>query len=153
MTPEALTQYLHSTIPLARAMAVSAVSASASNVTLKAPLPPNSNMHGTLFGGSGATLCLLAAWSAAHLRLEQDGFEAELVIHTSQIEYTAPAETDVTALSAIDDGQWMRTAAMLSKRGRGRITVSAQLYAGDTLAARFVGEFVATRYDRLRKAQ
>jgi thioesterase domain-containing protein len=153
MTPEALTQYLHTSIPLSRAMDVSAVSTSASNVILKAPLPPNSNMHGTLFGGSGATLCLLAAWSVVHLRLERDGVEAELVIQTSQIEYIAPAETDVTAHSVVDDAQWVRTAAMLRKRGRGRITVSAQLYAGDTLAARFVGEFVATTYERLRKAQ
>jgi thioesterase domain-containing protein len=153
MTPEALTQYLHTTIPLSRAMEVSVINASASNVVLNAPLAPNRNMHGTLFGGSGATLCLLAAWSAVHLRLEQDGVAAELVIHTSQIEYLTPVAADVTVHSAVDDGSWVRTATMLRKRGRGRITVSAQLYVGDTLAARFVGEFVATTYERLRKAQ
>ncbi|WP_169194103.1 YiiD C-terminal domain-containing protein [Devosia sp. MC1541] len=153
MTPEALTQYLHTTIPLSRAMEVSAVRASASNVVLVAPLLPNINMHGTLFGGSGATLCLLAAWSAVHLRLERDQFETELVIHTSQMEYIAPAREAISAHSAIDDGPWERTATMLAKRGRGRITVSAQLFSGETLAARFVGEFVATTYERLRNDQ
>lgn len=60
MTPEALRTYLHDHIPLSRAMAVEVVEASANHVLLEAPLAPNINMHGTMFGGSSATLALLA---------------------------------------------------------------------------------------------
>ena len=69
MTPEALADYLYRHIPLARAMDVSVEEASAERVTVVAPLPPNINVHGTMFGGSAAVLgcwppglCCICDW-------------------------------------------------------------------------------------------
>ena len=59
MNPAALAAFLHEKIPLSAAMDVSVVSASASEVVLEAPLDPNINVHGTMFGGSVSTL---ACW-------------------------------------------------------------------------------------------
>ncbi len=63
MTPAELEAYLHQTIPLSRAMAVSVIELNPESVVLGAPLAPNVNVHETAFGGSAAALALLAAWS------------------------------------------------------------------------------------------
>ena len=84
MTPDALADYLHEHIPLSRAMEVSVIGASADEVVIDAPLEPNINVHGTMFGGSAAVLGLLAAWSVMHLRLEAEGI-AKFILITENV--------------------------------------------------------------------
>lgn len=56
MTADELTKVLHRDIPIARAMGVAALEADPGCVLLTAPLTPNINHMGTLFGGSANTL-------------------------------------------------------------------------------------------------
>lgn len=143
MTPAALQTYLHDHIPLSRAMGVRVVAALPGHVELAAPLGPNINVHGTAFGGSVSTLGVLAAWSALHLRLEAEAIDCQLVIHRSQIDYLAPIAGDFTASATLDEAGWPGFAHMLSRRGKARLTVVAELMLGGQVAARLTGEFVA----------
>ena len=143
MTSEALRTYLHDHIPLSRAMAVEVLEASADHVLLEAPLAPNINMHGTMFGGSAATLALLAAWSVMHLKLEAEGITAQLVIHRTGTEYFLPIEGGARATARLDTAEWPAFLHTYDRRGRARLTVTAELLYNDQIAARLVGEFVA----------
>ncbi|KRA99390.1 thioesterase [Devosia sp. Root685] len=143
MTPEALRSYLHDHIPLSRAMAVEVLEASAEHVLLQAPLAPNINMHGTMFGGSAATLALLAAWSVMHLKLEAEGIASQLVIHRTATEYLLPISGLAQASASLDDSGWPTFLQTYQRRGRARLTVTAELLYEGKLAGRLTGEFVA----------
>lgn len=143
MTAAELETYLLDHIPLSRAMAVRVVSCSPGAVELAAPLEPNINVHGTAFGGSVATLGVLAAWSALHLRLEAEGVACQLVIQRSQTEYLAPITGQFTALAQLDETHWSSFSQMLARRGKARLTVVAELIYAGNVAGRFTGEFVA----------
>lgn len=143
MTPEALRTYLHDNIPLSRAMAVEVLDASAASVLLEAPLGPNINMHGTMFGGSAATLALLAAWSVMHLKLEAEGIASQLVIHRTAMEYVLPITGLAQASARLDDASWQVFLQTFQRRGRARLTVAAELLFEGQIAGRLAGEFVA----------
>ncbi|WP_449395635.1 YiiD C-terminal domain-containing protein [Devosia riboflavina] len=143
MTPEVLRTYLHDHIPLSRAMAVEVLEASAAHVLLEAPLEPNINMHGTMFGGSAATLALLAAWSVMHLKLEAEGIASQLVIHRTATEYLLPITGPAQATAHLDEANWPGFLQTYQRRGRARLTVAAELLFEGKVAGRLTGEFVA----------
>lgn len=129
-------------------MQVRAVTVSDGKVVLVAPLEPNLNHHGTVFGGSSATLALLAAWSLLHIRLQAAGVDCTLVINRSSTDYTAPMAGEFTATAsspAVDD--WSHFMHVFRTKGKARIAVSSVLRqagldsAGE--AGRLEGVFVA----------
>ena len=143
MTPAALADFLKHHIPLSQAMDVVVVEASAERVVIEAPLAPNMNVHGTMFGGSAAVLALLAAWSLLHLRLEQAGIANQLVIHKTEMDYLKPISGAARAIARLDGADWDSFAHVLERRGKARIKVMAELMHDGEVAARLVGEFVA----------
>lgn len=143
MTPATLADYLHNHIPLSRAMDVSVAEASAEAVVIEAPLDPNINVHGTMFGGSAAVLGLLAAWSVLHIRLEAEGIANQLVIHRTEMDYLKPIAGTARAIARLEGADWPAFAHMLERRGKARLKVVAQLWFDGELAARLIGDFVA----------
>jgi thioesterase domain-containing protein len=144
MNPQSLQSYLHQTIPLAAAMQVAVVMATDESVALCAPLAPNSNPHGTVFGGSATTLAILAAWSLLHGRLAASGFDGQLVIQRHTMEYRQPLAGTFTARAVFDaPNDWPRFTAMLARHGKARLTVTATLEHEGAAAGHFSGEFVA----------
>jgi thioesterase domain-containing protein len=144
MGPTELEQYLRNHIPLARAMEVSVMAVHPDSLILRAPLAPNANPHHTVFGGSGATLALLAAWSLVHVRLQDAAVPCHLVIRRSTMEYERPIAGMFTARAWIEGpSRWLQFTEALVAKGKARLSVSSTLeYEGD-IAGRFTGEFVA----------
>lgn len=144
MTTAELETYLHNHIPLARAMAVRVASVAEDRLVLEAPLAPNINHHGTVFGGSAASVATLAAWSLVHVRLAAAGLPASLVIQRSTIDYLRPMAGDFAAIATLEDeAAWTQFLRMLSRRGRGRIRIETVLECAGDRAGVFEGEFVA----------
>jgi thioesterase domain-containing protein len=144
LTIEDLEKYLHSNIPLSEMMGVQVKVATPEQVLLAAPLAPNINHHQTVFGGSGAVLATLAAWTLLHVRLKQERLDAQLVIQRSSMEYERPIRGDFEAVCRFaDPGAWDRFRSMLERRGRARITVRAYLLHAALEMGSFVGDFVA----------
>jgi thioesterase domain-containing protein len=139
-------RYLHSNIPLSAAMGVQVKVATPEHVHLSAPLALNINHQQTVFGGSGVVLATLSAWTLLHLRLEQAGVDAQLVIQRSAMEYEKPIPGDFDAVCKFaDDPAWQRFRTTLERRGRARLSLRAYLlYAVHEMGA-FVGDFVALR--------
>ncbi len=144
MTPDALKDYLYERIPLARAMEVGVHSVGPESLVLQAPLEPNLNHRGTLFGGSASTICILAAWSLLHLRLKEMGIDCRIVIQRNSMEYTAPVTGAFQARAFFEDGvDWPTFEEKLARYGRARISVEAILEGDGKQAGRLHGEFVA----------
>ena len=139
-----LQRYLHENIPLSRVMGVQVKVATPEHVQLWAPLAPNINHHQTVFGGSGAVLATLAAWTLLHLRLKHAGLEGQLVIQRSSMEYDRPISGDFEAVCRyLDEAGWSRFHSTLGRRGRARITLNAYLLHAELEMGSFVGDFVA----------
>lgn len=140
----ALCRYLRGNIPLAAAMDIDVVAADERAVRIAAPLAPNVNLHETAFGGSVASLAILASWSLLHLRLQADGIGNRLVIQRNAITYERPIAGVFSALASLASaGAWQPFVQLLQRRGKARIAVHAQLEYDGAIAARFEGEFVA----------
>jgi len=145
MTPTELENYLREGIPLTRAMAISVVRADAETVLLQAPLAPNINQHGTMFGGSASAIAILAAWSLLHIRLHLAGRPAGIVIQRSTMDYLRPIHGDVLARAAYppETPEWDQFLRMLTRKGKGRLELAATLEREGEVVGRLLGEFVA----------
>ena len=146
LLPAELKQYLYLHIPLAQAMAVTVESVSPQSVVLQAPLQPNINHHETVFGGSAASVALLAGWSLLHVRLRAQGLENRLVIQRHSMEHERPIRGPFTAHAQLDESErWESFLEMLTRRGKARVTVNTLLEHSGERVGRLLGEFVALR--------
>lgn len=144
MTIDELRAYMFERIPLAKVMGVGIVAAAIDGVTLSAPLGPNVNHQGTVFGGSASAVALLSAWALLHLRLSQQQLDAAIVVKEYTMTYERPMPTDFTATSSIEDAaSWISFLDALKRRGRARISVVARLRCNADHVGQLQGKFVA----------
>jgi len=137
-------RYLHQVIPISVAMGVRVTTATLDHVKLSAPLTPNINHADTVFGGSAAALATLSAWTLLHLKLEDAGLNAQLVIQRSRMEYEKPIPGDFEAVCDFgDEAAWDLFRATFTRHGRARLTLSAHLVHLANRVASFEGDFVA----------
>jgi thioesterase domain-containing protein len=140
-------QYLHEQIPLSKAMSVLVTSIDKSGVILSAPLSPNINHRSTVFGGSISTIAILSAWTFVHVRLQSLELSCRIVIKSNSIDYLRPIEGDFQAHCLTPPQQdWDRFIALVSRRGKGRISLNVEVSDGEILAAKFQGEYVALHH-------
>jgi thioesterase domain-containing protein len=142
----AVEQYLHEHIPLSKAMAVSVTAINESGVILSAPLLPNINHRSTVFGGSISAVAILSAWTFVHVQLQILSIRAQIVIQSNSVEYLKPIETEFQAHCLTPSPQdWERFISAVSKRGKGRIMLEAEIFSRGLLAGKFRGEYVALK--------
>jgi thioesterase domain-containing protein len=144
MTPQALQNYFYENIPLSRAMSVEVKTASALGVSLVAPLAPNINHHGTIFGGSASAVAILAAWGLLHVSMQEAEINANLVIQKNSMSYEQPITSEFTA-SAIPPApeKWQRFLSTLLKHKRARINIQSVLVCAGQQVGMLEGDFVA----------
>lgn len=135
--------YLHAHIPLSAAMEAHVVSVEPDGVTLTAPLAPNLNHRSTAFGGSVATLAILAGWTAVHLGLHRSDLNAHTVIQRSDVTYLEPVIHDFEArVRPLDPAGWRRMSRALARWGRGRIPVTVDVTSEGATVARLQADYV-----------
>jgi thioesterase domain-containing protein len=145
MTPQALQEYFHEHIPLSEAMAVEVETATPQLVRLAAPLPPNTNHHGTVFGGSASAVAVLSAWGLLHIAMLDANIEADLVVQKSVMSYELPITGKFTAEAKVPcPEKWQRFLATLLKYKRARIGIQSILSCDQLKVGEFEGDFVAT---------
>lgn len=144
MTPQALQEYFHNHIPLSKAMAVAVETATPQVVRLVAPLTPNTNHHGTVFGGSASAVAVLSAWGLLHVAMVEANINADLVVQKSSMSYELPITGEFTAETlALAPDKWQRFLAMLLKYKRARIGIRSVLKCNGQKVGEFEGDFVA----------
>jgi thioesterase domain-containing protein len=144
MTPQALQEYFHDHIPLSKAMAVEVEAATPQVVRLAAPLAPNTNHHGTVFGGSASAVAVLSAWGLLHVALVEADIKADLVVQKSSMSYELPITGKFTSESVAPvPEKWQRFLATLLKYKRARISIRSILNCDEIKVGEFEGDFVA----------
>ncbi|CAD5107368.1 YiiD C-terminal domain-containing protein [Zestomonas carbonaria] len=123
---DALTRYLHDNIPLTVAMGIRVQPAAPGHLRLSAPHAPNRNPHGTVFGGSQATLAIAAGWTLLFDALRREGIDAALVIQHYQCDFRAPAAAEFVAEAVLPD-DWPAFVERLRARRRARLELSVCL--------------------------
>jgi thioesterase domain-containing protein len=148
-TADELAAFLARELPLSTALGVEidALDAQARAVSLRAPLAPNRNPHGTAFGGSLATLALLAGWVLVHRALAAEEIAAQLVVQHTECDYLVPARGALQASAALDEDAWRRFTAALRDKGRARIEVAVTVESEGQQVVAFRARLAARSYD------
>ncbi|WP_339729467.1 YiiD C-terminal domain-containing protein [uncultured Gimesia sp.] len=145
---EEVTAYLHQHIPVTRAMQIQVLPEAKAVLKLSARLAPNLNHQETAFGGSIASLGILAGWTLIHLRLRADGHRYKIVIQKSEVEFLRPIESDFQGECPFPDDQvWEQFYSRLQRKGRARIELQSRVTRDDEVAAVIKGTFVAKRLE------
>jgi thioesterase domain-containing protein len=145
MQPQALQDYFHNHIPLSKAMAVEVEVATPQVVRLVAPLAPNTNHHGTVFGGSASAVAVLSAWGLLHVAMADASIKADLVVQKSSMSYELPITGEFVAEATPPAPEkWQRFLATLLKYKRARISIHSILNCAGQQVGKFEGDFVAS---------
>ena len=136
--------FLHTQIPLTRAMAMEVESWDGRKLILRAPLEPNHNHLGTAFGGSLSALATLAGYSLLWLLLGDR--EAHIVIRDSSIRFRHPVRGMLRAFCQRPDDaacevfrqKWLAT-------GKAYLQLHATIEHEQKVCVDFEGTFVAIR--------
>lgn len=146
MDAHALQEYLHRNIPVSQAMGITVLSASPDIIVLRAALEPNLNHRSTAFGGSVASLAVLAGWSVLRLGLDSFTPTPQIVIQRSSMQYMLPIATDFDAVCRRPEAAaWERFMRAFERRGRGRLEVDVDVRVDGESAAHLHAGFVALR--------
>lgn len=143
-TAQTLTRYLHDHIPLTRHLEVTVIELSAGQVVLSAPLAPNINHRETAFGGSLASVAILAGWSWLHARLTGLGKRQRLVVSQSMATFSHAVDQDFLAVcespTEHDFDKFLRT---LERRGKARLSLESHILCREIIAVQHSAAFVA----------
>lgn len=98
MAPEELEKFLHAKIPLTAAMGIRVVQTGPRRLILEAPLAPNVNHLGSVFGGALHTLPTLACYAALWTLLVEGGVDGHVVVKQSYANYRQPVRNTFRAI-------------------------------------------------------
>lgn len=135
--------YLYEHIPITRHLGVIVRAFDGRSIELAAPLEPNINHRATVFGGSLASVAILAGWTILHLKLLEKNVRAHLVIQKTSLEFLAPVTGDFTATCKLADESWESFFKMLVSKSKARLKLTSHIYADGKLACTQEGTFVA----------
>lgn len=90
LAPADLERYLHEKIPLTAAMGIHVVATGPRTLILEAPLAPNVNHLGSVFGGALHALPTLACYAALWSLLREGGIDGHVVVKQSYANYRQP---------------------------------------------------------------
>lgn len=142
-----LAEFIESTyrdIPILKAMGMQVAGYDGSRLELAFPLAQNINDKGTGFAGSLNAAATYCAWSLVHLLMREEGFNHNLAVVSSQVEYQRPVIDDFTVCAALPDAD--QVAVFLQKlkdKGKASITLEAHIYQGEEQALYYRGIYVA----------
>ena len=110
------------------------------------PLPPNRNHKNTAFGGSLVAGQALACWAWLTMLLDEFGVPAEVVVQRQSSEFLRPVKShfkvETTPVSEKNVARFLLT---LSKKGKARLRLKAQVKAEKKICTRYEGDYVAIR--------
>ncbi len=139
-----LQNFLDSQIPIARFMGVRVIAYEKQALRLGAPLSPNTNHHGTAFGGGIASLGFIAGWAYTSLRLQQAELSASLVIGKSEIRFLSPVRGAFEATVALkQEDDWQNFIRQLEQTGKAHLQLSPIISSAGVTAAELQNSYTA----------
>ncbi len=114
LTPEALTQVMHATIPALGRLGIVADAAGPGSVTLRVPIQGNANHFGTMYAGA---LFAVVEVPGGLLPLAVVGPAYTPIVTDLSVQFLAPARTDVTVEARMDPAEVRGLAATADQAG------------------------------------
>lgn len=141
MTSQMLQDKLHNEIPLSKYMKVQVIRADQSEIELRCELAPNHNHIGTAFGGSLATMMVLAAYCQLFEIINETG---HVLLKNTSMNFIYPVEETIKAVcKAPPLDQVKKFQEAYFKKGKARLELSSQIFLADgRVACQMTGEFV-----------
>jgi thioesterase domain-containing protein len=137
-----LTATWHREIPIAAAMGMAVERYDGESLTVRAPLQPNRNVHGTTFAGSLYTACVLTGWGAIWLALRERGLSGTIYAAESTIQYRKGVYSDFVCRCALDAVALGAALDKLEAAGRTSFELACTIESDDRLAVNFTGRYV-----------
>ena len=138
-------KYLHEQIPVTSFMGFRLVSLTPDGIRFRAPLGPNINHRDSAFGGSIATLGILAGWAYIHLELIEINLNCRLVIKKSALDFLEPILGDFEAYcKAPEPAEWEKFRKNLIQYRMARLGMTSEIYYQERLAGKHEGIYVAS---------
>jgi thioesterase domain-containing protein len=130
-------------IPLSRALDFGVASLDDGSITVRAPLEPNINIHGTAFAGSLYALGMLSAWGLCTHLLRRSGVDADLVVTEATIRYRRPVSGPILCRCEVAPEAAAAFVSGVVREDRATLTLSVTI--GDGPAARMQATMHARR--------
>ncbi len=145
LSPLELEKFLHARIPLTASMGIRVVATGPRELVLEAPLEPNVNHLGTVFGGALHTLPTLAAYAALWTLLVEAGVDGHVVVKESHAHYRQPVRGTFRASCTRPPPEpAARFIEDLRRFGKARMKLTSTVGgANGKPAVEFTGNFVA----------
>jgi thioesterase domain-containing protein len=132
----------HRDIPLAAAMNIAVASYDGRTLTVRAPLPPNRNLHGTAFAGSLFSACVLTGWGAAWLALRERALAGVIVVADSTIHYRKAVAGELVCRCTPDVEVLRAGLEQFTAKGRASFELTCAIDQDDRRAVTFTGKYV-----------
>jgi thioesterase domain-containing protein len=140
-----LENFLLTEIPITRHLGISVSSYDDGCLTLSAPIDENSNHLSTVFAGSLYAVMTLAGLGQFWLILKEYGYEAQIVIQNSVIEYIRPVTRSFAARCLRPDASVIEDLIKsLTRKGKARLQLAVEIEEDGQRAVSFAGRYVAT---------
>lgn len=117
-------QMLYEKIPLTQAMQLKIKSIDGNTISIFAPLEPNINDKGTVFGGSSVSLMIIAGWSLIKLHLLQLKLNHDLVISRNQCQWLKPLSENFFIEASYETINQIKN---INKNRKNKIHIHAQI--------------------------
>jgi len=142
-----VTTHLQNDIPIIRAMGIELVAWDGLRVAVAAPLAPNQNHADTAFGGSIATVGIVAGYALLYLIFLERQISTRILIQKSATDYLRPIDEDMTATATVTDAAMLEEFLETMKRKRrARMEIESRIICRNATAATHRGLFVAMVY-------
>jgi thioesterase domain-containing protein len=132
----------HRDIPLAAAMSIGVASYDGRTLAVRAPLPPNRNLHGTAFAGSLFSTCVLTGWGAVWLALRERGLSGLIVVADSTIHYRKAVAGELVCRCTPDAEALRAGLEQFATARRGSFDLACAIDHADQRAVTFTGRYV-----------
>jgi thioesterase domain-containing protein len=129
-------------IPPVAAMAIEVASYDGRTLTVRAPLTPNRNVHGTAFAGSLYSICVLTGWGATWLALRERGLAGSVVVSASDIKYRKAVADELVCRCTPDAETLDAALAGFAASGRASVPLTCTIDAAGKPAVTFTGTYV-----------
>jgi thioesterase domain-containing protein len=122
-----LQENIHSNIPLSEAMQFTIAELDSRSILVRAPLPPNVNVHGTGFAGSIYSIAVLAGWALCTHIMALNQMAGDLVVAGAEIKYRAPISGDIQCRAEVSKADRDAFRSYFREHGKARLVLTIEV--------------------------
>ena len=130
-----LTAYILDNIPVLNHIKLTVSELSENTIKLTAPLYENRNHYGSAFGGSIATIGIVAGWAILTYKIHEEKVPATLVIKNSHTEYKRPVKDEFSAEVIIKPAEWEQLKSKFAEKGKAGLEVTSRIISRGEICA------------------